>query len=262
MTTRMLLRHFKLDPDKDVKIIQAAGTTRLPAMVAGQLDGTLLGTYDVPSLLESGCCRVLVDMLEMPIDYARFGQVVPTQLLKTKRDLLLKFAEGLIEGVYVFKTNKELALTVLKAEGVKGSEYSYPASPQPCANAPSRDQRSPSRYGFRQNRQVESGVGQRRHGRKLDRRNRQERLHREVVREIDEQLNFQPRNQPAGLSAFRRRLPLDRSMLISAEEEQDWIAVRALNAAAFASDVSALRFGLVRSRGMPCGVVAGLSFCR
>ena len=126
VTTRMLLRHFKLDPDKDVKIIQAAGTTRLPAMVAGQLDGTLLGTYDVPSLLESGCCRVLVDMLEMPIDYARFGQVVPTQLLKTKRDLLLKFAEGLIEGVYVFKTNKELALAVLKAEGIKGTEYSYP----------------------------------------------------------------------------------------------------------------------------------------
>src|SRR5678816_4263167 len=28
VTTRMLLRHFKLDPDKDVKIIQAAGTTR------------------------------------------------------------------------------------------------------------------------------------------------------------------------------------------------------------------------------------------
>ncbi len=65
-------------------------------------------------------------MLEMPIDYARFGQAVPTQLLKTKRDLLLKFVEGLIEGVYVFKTNKELALTVLKAEGVKGSEQSYP----------------------------------------------------------------------------------------------------------------------------------------
>jgi hypothetical protein len=51
---------------------------------------------------------------------------VPTQLLKTKRDLLLKFVEGLIEGVYVFKTNKELALAVLKGEGIKGSEYSYP----------------------------------------------------------------------------------------------------------------------------------------
>lgn len=126
VTTRMLLRQFKLDPDKDVRIIQATGTSRLPAIVAGQLDGTLLGTYDVPALLDSGCCRVLVDMLEMPLDYARFGQVVPTQLLKTRRDLLLKFIEGLIEGIYVFKTNKDLALSVLRQEGIKGPEYSYP----------------------------------------------------------------------------------------------------------------------------------------
>lgn len=126
VTTRMLLRQFKLDPDKDVRIIQATGTSRLPAIVAGQLDGTLLGTYDVPALLDSGCCRVLVDMLEMPLDYARFGQVVPTQLLKTKRDLLLKFSEGLIEGIYLFKSNKELALSVLRQEGIKGPEYSYP----------------------------------------------------------------------------------------------------------------------------------------
>ena len=126
VTTRMLLRQFKLDPDKDVRIIQATGTSRLPAIVAGQLDGTLLGTYDVPALLDSGCCRVLVDMLEMPLDYARFGQVVPTQLLKTRRDLLLKFIEGLIEGIYVFKSNKDLALSVLRQEGIKGPEYSYP----------------------------------------------------------------------------------------------------------------------------------------
>ena len=126
VTTRMLLRQFKLDPDKDVRIIQATGTSRLPAIVAGQLDGTLLGTYDVPALLDSGCCRVLVDMLEMPLDYARFGQVVPTQLLKTKRDLLLKFSEGLIEGIYLFKTNKDLVLSVLRQEGIKGPEYSYP----------------------------------------------------------------------------------------------------------------------------------------
>lgn len=126
VTTRMLLRQFNLDPDKDVRIIQAAGTTRVPAMIAGQIHGTLLGTYDVPIITESGCCRVMVDMLELPIDYARFGQVVPIALLKTRRDLLLKFIEGLIEGIYVFKTNRELALSVLRTEGIKGPEYSYP----------------------------------------------------------------------------------------------------------------------------------------
>jgi NitT/TauT family transport system substrate-binding protein len=125
VTTRMLLRHFKLDPDKDVRIIQATGTTRVPAMIAGQIDGTLLGTYDVPIITESGCCRVLVDLLEIPMDYARFGQVVPSGLLKTRRDMLVKFTEGLIEGIYVFKTNRELALSVLKQEGVKVPEYGY-----------------------------------------------------------------------------------------------------------------------------------------
>jgi len=32
----------------------------------------------------------------------------------------------LIEGIYVFKTNKDLALSVLRAEGIKGPEYGYP----------------------------------------------------------------------------------------------------------------------------------------
>jgi NitT/TauT family transport system substrate-binding protein len=125
VTTRMLLKYWNLDPDKDVRVTQVAGTTRLPAMISGQIDGTLVGTYDVPQILESGCCRVLVDMLELPLEYARFGQVVPTQLLKTRREVLLKFVEGLIEGIYVFKTNRELALAVLKQEGIKSPQYGY-----------------------------------------------------------------------------------------------------------------------------------------
>jgi NitT/TauT family transport system substrate-binding protein len=125
VTTRMLLRYWKLDPDKDVTMMQAAGNTRLPAMMSGQIDGTLIAIFDVPQIVESGCCRVLVDMLELPLEYARFGQVVPTQLLKTRREVLLKFVEGLIEGIYVFKTNQELALSVLKQEGIKSPQYGY-----------------------------------------------------------------------------------------------------------------------------------------
>jgi len=51
---------------------------------------------------------------------------MPTYLLRTRRDSLLRFVEGLIEGIYVFKTNRDLALSMLKQEGVKGPEYSYP----------------------------------------------------------------------------------------------------------------------------------------
>jgi ABC-type nitrate/sulfonate/bicarbonate transport system substrate-binding protein len=125
VTTRMLLKFWKLDPDKDVTILQIAGNTRLPAMMGGQIDGTLVGTYDVPQIVESGCCRVLVDLLDLPMEYARFGQVVPTNHLKTRREVLLKFMESLVEGIYVFKTNRELALSVLRQEGIKSPQYGY-----------------------------------------------------------------------------------------------------------------------------------------
>jgi NitT/TauT family transport system substrate-binding protein len=125
VTTRMLLKFWKLDPDKDVHILQAAGPTRLPALFTGQIDGTLVGTYEVPKVLEAGCCTALVDLLELPLEYARFGQVVPISLLKTQRHTLLKFVEGLIEGIHVFKTNRELALSVLKQSGITSPQYGY-----------------------------------------------------------------------------------------------------------------------------------------
>ena len=125
VTTRMLLKFWKLDPDKDVTILQAAGPTRLPALFTGQIDGTLVGTYEVPKVLEAGCCTALVDLLELPLEYARFGQVVPSILLKTRRQTLLKFVEGLIEGIYVFKTNRDLAFSVLKQSGITSPQYGY-----------------------------------------------------------------------------------------------------------------------------------------
>lgn len=125
VTTRMLLKYWNLDPDKDVNIIQAAGPTRLPALFTGQIDGTLIGTYDVPKVLEVGCCKVLVDLLDLPLEYARFGQVVPINLLRTQRHSLLKFVEGLIEGIYVFKTNRDLAFSVLKQSGITSPQYGY-----------------------------------------------------------------------------------------------------------------------------------------
>ena len=166
VTTRMLLRQYNLDPEKDVRIIQATGTTRVPAMIAGQIHGTLLGTYDVPTITDSGCCRVMVDMLELPIDYARFGQVVPTQLLQTKRELLLKFAEGLIEGIYVFKTNKELALSVLRSgrrqrPGIQLSE----SRRRHARTSHPRSQRRPSGHGFGQDVEIKSDACKRCDGR-------------------------------------------------------------------------------------------------
>ena len=122
--TRLLLRHWKLDPEKDVAIIQSGGndTIRMAALMAGHIDGALIGTYDVPRILQSGCCINLADLEDLPIDYARFGVVLPTSLIKSRRETSRRFLQGLIEGIYVYKTRPDLAVSVLKREGVKDAE--------------------------------------------------------------------------------------------------------------------------------------------
>ena len=124
--TRMLLRYWKLDPEKDVAIIQSGGndSIRIAALVAGHIDGALIGTYDIPKILESGCCTNLADLDELPIEYARFGVIVPAAPLKAKRDIFRRYLEALTEGIYTFKTRPE-PIAMLKREGVKDAEGGY-----------------------------------------------------------------------------------------------------------------------------------------
>ena len=72
----------------------------------------------VHKVLASKCCRVLADLSELPMDYARFGVVTPTSVLRTQRDTMRKLLEAYIEGIYVFKTRPEVAMAAMKSEGV------------------------------------------------------------------------------------------------------------------------------------------------
>jgi len=113
--TRVALRFWKLDPDRDVSFFQSGNTsTRIAALVAGHMDAALVSSTQVQKVLETGCCRVLADLSELPIDYANYGVVVSGSVLKTQRDNVRRFLEALTEGIYVFKTRPETALAVLK----------------------------------------------------------------------------------------------------------------------------------------------------
>ena len=122
--TRMLMRYWKLDPEKDVTIIQSGGNDalRIAALVAGHIDGALIGTYELPKILETGCCVNLADLEDLPIEYARFGVVVPLASLKARREVFRRYLEALTEGIHIFKTRPELAIAVLKREGTKDAE--------------------------------------------------------------------------------------------------------------------------------------------
>ena len=113
--TRVALRYWKLDPDKDVTYFQSGNTpTRIAALVAGHMDGALVSSTQVQKILDTGCCRVLADLSELPIEYANYGVVVSGATLKNQRDNVRRFLEAMTEGIYVFKTRPEAAMAVLK----------------------------------------------------------------------------------------------------------------------------------------------------
>ncbi|OGQ77513.1 MAG: hypothetical protein A3F90_06340 [Deltaproteobacteria bacterium RIFCSPLOWO2_12_FULL_60_19] len=119
VTTRLVVRFWKVDPDKDLAIIQSGNTpTRIAALVAGHVDAALVSPDYLHKILASGCCRVFADLSEIPLDYARFGVVVPTVYLKAQRETVRKLLEGYVEGIHAFKTRPELVSEVLREEGI------------------------------------------------------------------------------------------------------------------------------------------------
>jgi ABC-type nitrate/sulfonate/bicarbonate transport system substrate-binding protein len=120
IVTRMVIRQWKIDPEKEVTILQSGNTpTRMTALVAGHVDAALISPDNIAKILATGCCRVLVDLSELPLDYARFGGTVPTSMIKTQRDILRRYLQATIEGIYLFKTRPKLVYSVFEEEGIK-----------------------------------------------------------------------------------------------------------------------------------------------
>jgi ABC-type nitrate/sulfonate/bicarbonate transport system substrate-binding protein len=119
MTTRLALRSLKVNVERDVMILQSGNTpTRISALVAGHVDGALVSPEQVYKVLASKCCRVLADLSELPLDYARFGVVTPTSAIRGQRDTIRKLLEAYIEGIYLFKTRPDATQAVLRDGGV------------------------------------------------------------------------------------------------------------------------------------------------
>jgi ABC-type nitrate/sulfonate/bicarbonate transport system substrate-binding protein len=116
----MVLRSWKMDPEKDVALLQSGNTpTRMTALIAGHVDGALVSPESLHKVLSSGCCRAIADLSELPLDFARFGVTVPAALIRNQRDIARRIVMAYIEGIYAFKTKPKLVYSVLEEEGIK-----------------------------------------------------------------------------------------------------------------------------------------------
>jgi ABC-type nitrate/sulfonate/bicarbonate transport system substrate-binding protein len=120
ITTRMVLRSWKIDPEKEVTYLQAGNTpTRITALTVGHVDAALVSPEGVHKFIATGCCGVLADLSELPLDYARFGVTILTSLIRAQRDTVRRVLMAYIEGIYIFKTRPAAVYAVMEESGIK-----------------------------------------------------------------------------------------------------------------------------------------------
>jgi NitT/TauT family transport system substrate-binding protein len=113
MALREALRLNKLNPDKDVTILQTGGeATRFAALTSGAIDGAML-SGDKKVQAEKMGFHVVIDLSQLPIYYPVNGVVASKKFASTNPEAVENFLKGWLEGIKAFKTDKELSLKVL-----------------------------------------------------------------------------------------------------------------------------------------------------
>ena len=111
---RYALDHWGLVPDRDVAILQIGGEPELAASLQGKaIDAAVISEPFATIALRAGG-RLLYDLSNLGVTYTLHGIGSRKSFVREHRDAAIKFLKAYLEGIYLFKTNKELSLNTLK----------------------------------------------------------------------------------------------------------------------------------------------------
>jgi NitT/TauT family transport system substrate-binding protein len=114
LVIRRYLRKLGLDPAKDVTIVQIGGIPELvTAMKAGAISG---GSISPPALTvaKKAGFRELSDFESLDYKYPAVTIASTRSFIQRSRPIALNFIRGEIEGIHAIRTQKNLAINVLK----------------------------------------------------------------------------------------------------------------------------------------------------
>lgn len=109
---RLTVRHFGLDPDKDVKIIVSGESpVRLAALKAGAIDATAIDVAFAVKAEEEGMRRLLnlADIIDLPLS----GIGVTDKKLQTDREQIKKVVRATLRGTRFMKENRAETLLMM-----------------------------------------------------------------------------------------------------------------------------------------------------
>jgi ABC-type nitrate/sulfonate/bicarbonate transport system substrate-binding protein len=109
---RYALDHWGLTPDKDVAIMQVRGEAEsLLALQNKAVDAAVL-SEPFTTLAQRDGYSTVADLSRLNVAYTLHGIGTRKSIIRDRRDVVVRFMRSYLEGIYQFKTNKELALTL------------------------------------------------------------------------------------------------------------------------------------------------------
>jgi ABC-type nitrate/sulfonate/bicarbonate transport system substrate-binding protein len=111
---RYALTHWGLVPDKDVAIIQVGGEPEEVLALQNKAVDAVILSEPFASVATRAGAVVLADLSQLGVPYTMHGFGVRKSFIRANRDVVVRFMKAYLEGIYVFKTNKDVALNVLK----------------------------------------------------------------------------------------------------------------------------------------------------
>lgn len=99
------LPRYGLAADKDVSLIQVGPVpSRFAALASGSVQGTLLIPPETLKAKELGY-KILVNLMDLEIDYLQNGVYTTRQSIKSKPDIVRRFVTAYVEGNHYIHTN-------------------------------------------------------------------------------------------------------------------------------------------------------------
>jgi len=114
VAARFALKHMGIDP-KEITILQLGEqSTRLTAMMAGQLEAAVF-LPPITTMAQKQGMNVLLDLAELGAEFQITGLGSSQKFLTQRRPTAIKFMQAFVEGIHYYKTHKpESVKTIAK----------------------------------------------------------------------------------------------------------------------------------------------------
>jgi len=112
--TRFLLEKWGLDSSKDVTLLQMGGVQETAAGLIGRvIDAGLLSSPQHLRVSDAGF-NTLANLAEMGIPYMTGSIATTRSFVKSQPEIVRRFMRGLLEGIKVYKTDREFSIRALE----------------------------------------------------------------------------------------------------------------------------------------------------